>query len=254
VVVVTRSAESSAAVRELFETSGAEVILVPAIRHVAAEASSPGARLLVDPERFSHVVFTSQTAVRFFFEIIAGRAEVVERWRECRAAAVGPKTAGALEDRGWPRARIGVVGVRGGAALAGELLAREGLGPHHRVLLPQSSIARSDLADLLAAAGVPLTRAAIYDTESEDPSRAAPFLDLLSRGRPPDAVTFFSPSAVDGFLEMTGDAGREALAARSVSIGAMTSAALRAAGIEPAAEATAPTAEAVVAAVVRALS
>ena len=253
-VAVTRSDDQAAAVKRALERLDAEVMLVPSIRQVSMPHDAPDARLLLEPSRFTHVVFTSQATVRFFFEFLDSQPETVEGWKRCRVAAVGSRTGTALREGGLPPDLV--ASEARGKALAHEPLKDEGLGPQHRVLLPQSSVARPELQDLLAAAGVPVETAVIYETITEDVEKARPFLEAVEDDDLPDAITFFSPSAVRGFLEMTGEPGRAALLReelRIISIGPTTSEAIRSAGFEVTAEAGSPSSKAVAKTVVESI-
>ena len=255
-IVLTRRAEDEGELRAALEARGAEVISTPAIRVVPVAIDHPDRRLLDEPARYTHVVFTSANAVRSFVEALEAAREGHERdarsdvragWEHARTACVGPRTEAALASAGWPvhyTARGG-----SGLALAHELLDEERLGPHHHVLLPQSESARSELAATLEAAEVRATAAVLYATEAEAKERASELEALVAEGERPDAVVFFSPSAVRGFLTIISDRVRRAIEAGSVaiiSIGPTTSAAARSAGFEVAAEAGTPSVEAVV--------
>jgi uroporphyrinogen III methyltransferase/synthase len=253
-VVVTRSEGDAAELSAALEKLGASVLLVPTTRHLRVPGDSPALGGLREPARFTHVVFTSQVAVRFFLELLAAQRLPVAAWKRARIAAIGARTAQALADAGL--APDIIAAGRNAKALALELLERERLGPEHRVLLPQSAIARPELEELLAAAGVHVEAVAIYDTVAEESLKAEPFLRALKAGDLPDAITFLSPSAFHSFLEMTEEPGRAALRQaklKIVSIGPTTSAAIREAGFAVAAEARSPDAEGLAGAVVEAL-
>jgi uroporphyrinogen-III synthase len=253
-VAVTRSEEAGRGLRRLLEEAGAVVLSIPAIRHERVADREPLRAALERAAAATHVVFTSPRAVRFFLEEAAAEGWDAARWRHLRIAAVGEGTAGELARAGLAAA---VTGKGPGArSLARILIEDEGLGPGSRVLVPESEIARPELRRVLEAAGVAVDAVAVYRTVAEHPSRARPFLDALDAGTPPHAITFSSPSTVRGFLEMTGPRGRGALAGalvRIVTIGPTTSAAVRAEGLEVAAEARAPGERGLVEAVVATL-
>ncbi len=253
-VVITRSEEKAESLRAELEARGATVLLVPVIRH-AAEADGSGiGRAVRERRRYSHLVFTSQTAARFFVEASSRLGVPVAEWAPLCIAAVGPRTAAAIEELGL-KPTVMAVGA-GGAALARQLLEGAGLRPHHRVLLPQSSAARPELQRLLEAAGIAVDAVPVYRTLPEDPSKIEPFLRLLRQERPPDAITFASPSAFHALLVLAGEENCRALErgeTRIVSIGPTTSEEIRRKGFPVAAEADLPTPQAVADAVGRAL-
>jgi uroporphyrinogen III methyltransferase/synthase len=102
--------------------------------------------------------------------------------------------------------------------------------PVRRALVARAREAREVLPDALRARGADVDVLALYETVAEKP----PARDL-ARARAADYVTFTSSSTVRFFLEAVGDVGAEQ---RLVSIGPVTSEALRAHGLVPHVEAT----------------
>jgi uroporphyrinogen-III synthase len=240
-VAVTRSEDAAGDLCRRLEEAGARVLSIPAIRHLGIADRAPLRAALERAATATHLVFTSPQAVRFFLEEAAKEGWETGRWRSIQVAAVGEGTAAALETYGL-RAEVTSRG-QGAEALARALIDVDRVGRGSRVILPQSAIARPELRQALEAAGAAVDAIDVYQTLSGDPSRARPFLDALDAGTPPDAITFSSPSTIRGFLDMTGDRGRAALAGglvRIVSIGPTTSAAIRGEGLEVAAEARSP--------------
>jgi uroporphyrinogen-III synthase len=254
VVVLARQDGAAAPLKSALETLGAAVRVVPTTQQIRVTETGKIARALGQENAYSHIAFSSPTAVRFFLEVAAELATAAAGWRTVRVAAIGPGTARALAEAGLEPAVTSSGG--GGAALARLLLEEEKLGPSHRVLLPQSKIARPELRAQLEAAGVAVDAIAVYDTVPVEPATIQPFLQWLAGGHTPDGITFASPSALEAFLQLTGTRGRELLENRGVgivSIGATTSKAIVEAGLRVAAEAAEPTTEGMVQAVVRAL-
>jgi uroporphyrinogen-III synthase len=255
-VIITRGEEKAAPLAKLLEDLGAATITVPATRHERVKDEAAALRLIEQSLGAStHVIFTSQTAVSFFLALLARRDEPAALLARKRIAAVGPATGEALREAGLEPAIVATEG--GGASLARRLLEEEKLGRGHSVLLPRSAIARLELEQALAEAGVKVDAVSIYETVPESPEKAAPVLELVRRGAPPDAVVFASPSALRGFLSMTAPHGSsllESAAVRIVTIGPTTSEAVRGAGFAVAAEANAATPEDLAKAVVSALA
>ena len=263
VVVVTRRTEDASELQAALESQAAEVVLTPCIRHERRDLEAGAVAAVLEPKRFTHAAFTSKAAVECFAALLEQAAarddseQVIEDWHRCTIAAIGGTTARALAAAGFkvdcvPDPQVAA----GGEVLARTLVASGTLGEDSRILLPQSRQARPELKDHLQRAGVAVEVAAIYDTVPEEPRQVAPFLERIAAGTPPDAITFFSPSAVTAFLGLTADAGRAALqsdATRIVSVGPTTSAAVRAQGLEITTEARRPGTQAVVEAVVKAL-
>ncbi|HVR75794.1 MAG TPA: uroporphyrinogen-III synthase [Planctomycetota bacterium] len=253
-VLITSSEERGEELRRAVEALGAEAVLLPVIRHERRELVEGLEQVLAERESFTHIVFTSPAAVRFFLEATTRLGAGAASWRGARVAAVGPATARALTDAGLSPAITSVGG--GGGTLARRILALDRPGSSHRVLVPGSAIARKELQSLLTGAGVPVTALAVYDTVPAAPRNLGPILDRLLTSSSPAAVTFSSPSALRAFTGFAGGLARAALAhenLRLVSIGPTTSAAIRAEGFPVAAEASSPTPGALTRAVVEAL-
>jgi len=255
VVVITRRAAAAARLRSALVDLGATVKVVPTTQQIRVRDTAAIDRAIRAETGYTHIAFTSPLAVRFFLEITAALGAATAPWRAARIAAVGPGTMSTLEEAGLKPAITSSSG--GGEALARILLEDEKLGSGHRVLLPQSRIARPELRSRLEEAGVEVEAIAVYDTVPVKQATIKPFLQWLAEGHTPAGITFASPSALDAFLELTGKRGRELLANPSVgvvSIGATTSQAIGKEGLRVAAEAMEPTTEGLVEATVRALA
>ena len=115
-----------------------------------------------------------------------------------------------------------------------------------RVLLPQAAGARPVLADGLAARGWDVEVVEAYRTVA-----ATPTAEALTRAASADAITFTSASTVHGYLDVAPPGSSPPVV---VTIGPVTSAAARAAGLDVTIEAAPHTVDGVVAALVRALA
>jgi len=100
VVLVTRAREQAGAFAELLEAAGARVMLVPTIAIEPPDSWAPLDAALAEEHQW--VVFTSVNGVA----MVRRRVEATGRGRalleRSRLAAIGPATAGALRDWGWP--------------------------------------------------------------------------------------------------------------------------------------------------------
>lgn len=216
-VVVTRSEGVGGPLTAALRRRGAQVVHWPAVRFAPPADPAPLGAALERLERYRFVAFTSRRAV----------AAVVERHpappRHARVAAVGRATAEALTAAGWPVHLLPAAA--GGAALAAALAPEASAGP---VLFPASSEARRELPAALAAAGVAVDEVEAYRTLPADLDAAACLAELPGLA----AITFASPSAVDGLAGALGAVGLARLAAAvpAVALGATTAGALTAAG------------------------
>jgi len=238
VVLVTRPGSQGASLARLLRGLGAEAMEAPTI---AVEGPDPGGDLddaIRDAARgrFAWTVFTSGAGVRAWFE----RAEALGVGPPASAvAAVGEVTADSLRARDVRPSLVP-------AEFTTEALAAvfpEGAG---RVLLARADLATADLEEALRAKGWDPARVDAYRVRLAE-ALPASVADALRDGRV-DAVTFTSPSTVEGFVRLA-DGPRPP----AVCIGPVTSEAARLAGFEVAAEAAPHTEEGLVDALVGAL-
>jgi uroporphyrinogen-III synthase len=248
-IVVTRAARQSGGLRERLERQGAEVLLLPTIEMAPPESYEPLDDALREAKRFAWLVVMSANAGRVIAERLAELALPVESLGHLRCAAVGPSTAEAM--RGLELA-VDVVPERYvGEALAAAL-ADQVRG--QRVLLVRAAVARDVVPDALKAAGAAVTVVDAYRTmipaDAAEQAKA-----IFGAAVLPDAVVFTSGSTVMHLLDVLREAGLSfPPQVACVSIGPVTSAALRDAGLPIAAEAEMASLDALVNACVRLLT
>ena len=217
-VAVTRArAQASGLARRLSEL-GASVVEAPAIR----VRMLPGPAL--DPAGYDLICVTSVNGVEGLFERLAA-AEPPRDARSlagARIAAIGPGTVAALEARGI---RADVVGER---AVAESLLEALAGTEVRRALIARASQARDVLPDGLSARGAEVHVLDVYETVAETPPPG-----ILAQALGADYITFTSSSTVRYFLEAAGGTQAIRPGSRLVSIGPVTSEALREQGLEP---------------------
>ncbi len=218
-VVVTRAAESNDHLISLLEADGAEPIVCPLIR-VQPLASAALATLRMAssaaPMPYDWLIFLSANAVRIFHQLWP---EASNALRHVPVVAVGPQTAQAAATAGWRVRRM--PDVFNSAAVHRILGRLKG----KRVLLPRARIAPPHLVRSMEGAGARVDVLPIYETVFTKPTALAQA--ELSHGV--DAVTFLSASSVDAFDAAFSGAARRALLKNVsiLSIGSMTSAAIR---------------------------
>jgi uroporphyrinogen III methyltransferase/synthase len=219
-VAVTRAREQASGLARQLSELGARVIEAPAIR----VRTLPGPPL--DPTPFDLICITSANAVAPLFERLAGGGRDARSLAGIRVAAIGDATAGALRERGI---EPDLVPER---AVAESLIDALGRLPVRRALLARAASARDLLPAALRERGAEVVDLALYETIAEPLAERT-----LAQAREADYITFTSSSTVRFFLEAAG--GRDGLAARSrvVSIGPVTSEALREHGLPPDVEA-----------------
>ena len=208
-VVVTRARAQASPLAARLRSLGARVVEAPAIRIEPIDAQLP------DLSRFDLLCVTSPNGARRLLELV----------RDARAlagpaiAAIGPGTADALRAGGIA---ADVVPPRAVAESLVEALSATEL---RRALIVRAEVARDVLPDGLRERGVDVEILPVYRTVAESPHDAA-----LAAARKADYVTFTSASSVRFYVEA---AGAPADQQRIVSIGPITSDALREHGLEP---------------------
>jgi uroporphyrinogen III methyltransferase/synthase len=218
-IVVTRARSQAASLSERLRAAGAEVLEMPATQIQPAdskELESAVERL----GEYGWVIFTSQNAVRFFWNALRSLSLDARALAHLKIAAVGPATSASLLDCGL------AVDLAPDRFVAEALLdamrdRRDVRGV--RVLYVAAEGARETLQDGLEELGALVDRVVAYrsvvDGAGADELRGR----LLAGGA--DLVTFTSASSVNAFVGAVGaDAAARAPAA---SIGPITSQAAR---------------------------
>jgi uroporphyrinogen-III synthase len=248
-IVVTRAARQSGGLQERLEQQGAEVLLLPTIEIAPPDSYMPLDDALQHIANFDWLVVTSANAVRVLDERLTKFGLTSAALKHLRCAAIGPSTAEAVRDLGLA---VEIVPERAvGEALAVALADRV---HGQRVLLVRAAMARDVVPDALTAAAAQLTVVDAYrtviPTDAVKQAKAIFGAELL-----PDAVVFTSGSTVTHLLDVLREAGITfPRAVRCVSIGPVTSVALRDAGLIVAAEAEAASLDGLVGACVRLLA
>jgi uroporphyrinogen III methyltransferase/synthase len=217
-VAVTRAREQTSGLAARLRALGADVVETPVIRIVPLAGPAP------DLSRYDLVCLTSPNGVRLLFERLASAGLDARALHGTRIAAIGPATARALRAHGI------LADVLPERAVAEALVEALGDVPVARALVARARVARDVLPDALRARGAEVDVLELYETVAEPltPQQA-------EAARSADYVTFTSASTVRNLLQATG--GTLDTAARLVSIGPVTSDALRDAGLAPHVEA-----------------
>lgn len=219
-VVVTRARAQASGLAAALGALGAEVVELPAIR-IEQRLDTEAVRDAVESlHAYALVCLTSPNGVRALFEAMAGHGRDARALANAQVAAIGPGTARALREHG---VIADVVPERSVAEALVEALEPLPLGGRP-VLVARAAEARDVLPDALRDRGARVDVVPLYETVREAPADGA-----LEAAREADYVTFTSSSTVRNFLEITG--GEFPPAARLVSIGPVTSATAREAGL-----------------------
>jgi uroporphyrinogen III methyltransferase / synthase len=221
-VAVTRARASASGLARRLESLGARVVQAPVIRTLPLPGPAP------DLDSYDLVCLTSPVGVDMLFERLRADGLDTRALAGRRVAAIGPGTADALAAHGI------VADVVPERAVAEGLV--EALGdltpPVRRALIARASEGRHVLPEALRASGAEVDMLALYDTVAESPPP-----HVMREALTTDYLTFTSASTVRFFLraipgaELSPDT-------RIVSIGPITSEALRERGLEPHVEAS----------------
>jgi uroporphyrinogen-III synthase len=258
-ILVTRAAHQASALAGALREAGLEPILVPTIEIAPPASYGPLDSVLGRLEQFHWIVFTSANAVEVFGRRLheangSGQAPLKASEGGVKIAAIGPATARALAGLGLQPSLVPSVAVAEELAAALVPLALQPGGARTRFLLVCAEAARPTLPDALRAAGGEVSVVSAYRTVL--PAESLPRMQALfgSPEQYPQAVMFTSSSTVHHLLALL-EAANLSLPAQvlRVSIGPITSQTLRNAQLPPHAEASTPTAQAMVESVLIAL-
>ncbi|MBS1886598.1 MAG: uroporphyrinogen-III C-methyltransferase [Actinobacteria bacterium] len=225
-VVVTRARAQASGLAATLRGLGARVVELPAIRIEPRIESAEVRAAVAAVGEYALVCLTSPNGVDLLFEALAAAGRDARALAGATVAAIGPGTARVLARHGIvadvvPERFVAEALVE---ALAG--VAIEG----RRVLVARAAEARDVLPDALRERGASVDVVALYETVREAPDQ-----DAVAAAQAADYVTFTSSSTVRNLTEALGD--RFPGSARIVSIGPITSATVREAGLEVAVEA-----------------
>ena len=217
-ILVTRPRRQADGLLDGLRVAGFEPVCFPVIEIRPMEDNGALDEALRNLGHYEWIVFTSVNGV----EVVFGR--LPEGARLPRVAAIGPKTAQALRERGvapefTPEEYVAEAILPGLGDVRGK-----------RVLLPRAEIARKALPEAIRAAGGTADEIAVYRTLPAEPDAAG--LAALKQGV--DWITFTSPSTVENFVEVVRGEGLDPLklpgSPRIACIGPITERAAREAG------------------------
>ncbi|UQZ86730.1 Uroporphyrinogen-III C-methyltransferase [Paenibacillus konkukensis] len=232
-ILVTRARSQASELVQQIEELGGEAVEFPVIR--TQPPSSEEARAALDaalerlPE-FEWVLFTSVNGVDYFFERLQQKRIDIRMLYQARIAAVGPKTAEALERRGL---LVDLLPAKFQGDVLLESIEQE-LRPGQRVLLPTADIAKAYIPERLKQLGMDVTEVDVYETVL-DTGGGAEVIDLLQQ-KALHIITFTSSSTVTNLLLALRELGAEQplellQSCRIACIGPMTAQTAREAGL-----------------------
>ena len=189
-VVVTRPEDRSGTLTQRLRELGAEVVDYPCIRTVAREENPELEEAMENLSRYRCLVFTSPTGPEIFFRRLRAAGRDARALSGLTLAAIGPKTAKAME-------RFGVTADLVPETYDSDHLAKALEAVEGPVLLCRASRGSTALPEMLERKGIPFADVPVYDTVYAAP--APQKVDALLGETL--LVTFTSASTVRGFVE-----------------------------------------------------
>lgn len=189
-VVVTRPEDRSGTLTQRLRELGAEVVDYPCIRTVAREENPELEEAIGNLSRYRCLVFTSPAGPEIFFRRLRAAGKDARALSGLTLAAIGPKTAKAME-------RFGVTADLVPETYDSDHLAKALETVEGPVLLCRASQGSTALPEMLERKGIPFADVPVYDTVYAAP--APQKVDALLGETL--LVTFTSASTVRGFVE-----------------------------------------------------
>ncbi len=237
---VTRPANQSASLADGLRRAGADVWVLPTIATEPRQMSPEIRKELTAAPRCQWVLFTSANAVSCFFALLGEMKLDARHLKGVRVGAIGDRTAEALRGHGIVPDAVPATFVQ--EKLAAAVAVESG----QRVLLPRAGSGRENLERELKLRGADVRVVPVYDTVGDRHGIAA-LRHELTQGRI-HLATFTSASTFERFAESVKaeDLPRLFSDVTIATIGPITTAAVKAGGLEVDIEASRHTADGMV--------
>jgi uroporphyrinogen-III synthase len=245
-ILVTRASRQAQALSGPLRELGAEVIEVPTIEIHPPASLGPLDNALIKIDHYDTLVLTSVNGVDVLFERYNRLGLPIADMQHLLVVAIGPATAAAIQSEGLG---VSIVPEKYIAESVIEAL-RGRIFKDSRVLLVRAKVARDVLPEELRKAGATVDVIEAYETKVPEGAGRRLKEILANPATKPHIVTFTSSSTAANLLSLLGHGQLRSLDGVTLaSIGPVTSATLRQAGLEPAIEAREYTMEGLVAAI-----
>jgi len=209
-IVITRDPNQAKTFAKMIEEAGAHVYLFPIIKITGPDDPDLVRKNLKDLKIFNWIVFTSANAVRYFFKFIAkDRSDVIK----LKIACVGKKTAEELKT--FNLEPFVIPQSFNSQDLLAEILKHDLKG--ERILLPVSNLSGSELQEGLQAQGAAIERIEIYKNEPIQTFKRKDIIQKIENNSI-DCITFFSPSAINAFIDLINKKGISLIQKRKIPI------------------------------------
>jgi uroporphyrinogen III methyltransferase/synthase len=226
-LILPRPEAQARATARAIRERGAEPLVTPVIEITAPPDTKPLERAVLELGSYAWVLFTSANGVERFFAEVARQGRDARAFASAKVAAIGPKTAAAIEGHGIIPDLVAKEFI--GEGLAKELLERT--DARGKVLLARALVARDALPDALRDAGFAVDVVPVYETRGASEPTKERLRTLIASGKA-DAILFTSSSTVTETLSALGSDAAALLATITVaSIGPITTGTLREAAV-----------------------
>ena len=198
-ILVTRARSQASELSAMIQDLGGEAVEFPVIRIIPSTNSEGYNKVIKELDSYDWVIFTSVNGVKSFFAKLKEEKVDIRSLSKARIAAIGPKTAEELEEKGLNVEVLPQEFMAEGLldSLSGHLVSGQ------KVLLPRADIARKILPDKLKEKGLEVVEIDAYETVI-DAENKDEIVELLKEKRI-NVITFTSSSTVKNFLESIKD-------------------------------------------------
>jgi hydroxymethylbilane synthase len=226
--LVTRAIHQGDNLTRLLEEQGAQVISLPLIEIKEPESFEALDSAIQHLDDYGLLVFTSANGVEAFFRRFDLLGRDRRKLSSLRICAVGRKTAELLRELG---AGVDVTPDNATGEALAAAIAGSGDLRQKRALMPVSQIARSEVPESLAKAGLTVDVVEAYRTAA--PALSAEDVKSFLMEAKPDYILFTSPSTVNNLLGFVSASALTELMPelRNACIGPVTAAAIRNRGL-----------------------
>jgi uroporphyrinogen III methyltransferase/synthase len=246
--LVTRTRRQASELATRLTALGATVLEAPTIDIAEPTDWTPVDVALHELPSYAWVIFTSANAVEATWQRLTLQGRDSRSLGSAKVAAIGPGTAAALRERGVIADLVPATSI--GEALADAVLTAAGDLSGKRVLWLRADGARPALQAALTAAGALVDDLTVYRTVAAE-ALPGNVLAALEKGAV-DWITFTSASTAKNLHALLPAEMQERVAAmKLLSIGPITSAAMRELGWKPSVEATEHNIDGMIAALLR---
>jgi uroporphyrinogen-III synthase len=245
-ILVTRASKQSMGLSLPLRELGADVIEVPTIEIKPPQSFAALDHALLKIDHYDTLILTSVNGVETLFERYHRQGLPIVDMQHLLVVAIGPATAAAIQSEG---VSVSLVPEKYVAESVVEAL-RGKITQHSRVLLVRAKVARDVLPDELRKTGAHVEVIEAYETAVPEDAATRLKEVFADPTTQPHIVTFTSSSTVTNFLVLLGPDRNSVLeGVKLASIGPVTTATLKQAGLTPDIEASEYTMQGLVAAI-----